>query len=109
MEKEKIVIAAASIYKEKYFVNPDFEKIPKEVLNDVKEICVRLSAKLHCIFTIGFYSDGQLYFESTADENDYIYDEIGAKLEIDKLIREDKKLITSLELWYKIFILKKGM
>lgn len=106
MDNEKVVLAAASVYKEKYFINPQFDKIPKEVLEEVRIICVRFSAKLHCIFTVGFYSDGKLYFEAIADESDYIYDEIGAKLEIDKLVRKENKLVSSLELWYKVFVLK---
>lgn len=106
MDREKKVVVGASIYKEKYFINPEFEKIPKKVLEDLRVICVRLSAKLHCIFTVGFYTDGSLYFESIADESDYIYDEIGAKLEIDKLVREEKEIINALELWYRVFILK---
>lgn len=106
MHKEKVVLAAASVYKEKYFINPEFYKIPKNILEEIRIICVRLSAKLHCIFTVGFYSNGKLYFECIADESDYMYDEIGAKLEIDKLIRREKDLINSLELWYKVFVIK---
>lgn len=108
MDNEKRVLIGASVYKEKYFVNPDFKKIPKEVIEEMRILCVRLSAKLHCICTTGFYSDGKVYIQCIADENDYQYDEIGAKLEIDKAIKDNKDLINSLELWYKVFVLKKN-
>ncbi|MBR1444057.1 MAG: hypothetical protein IJ583_11065, partial [Firmicutes bacterium] len=70
---------------------------------DIKPIAVCLAEKLHGIFTVGFYDDGSLYFEAVADEDDFDFDEIGAHLEIEKLKREQKEMIDSLMLWYKIF------
>lgn len=103
---EKIVLNAASCYNKKYFLNPDFEDLPQAVKDDIKKITVCLAEKLHCIFTIGFYADGNLYFETAGAESDFDYDEIGAGLEIEKLEREEKELIKSLSLW---FLYKKGI
>lgn len=97
---DKIVLNAASCYNKKYFLNPDFEDMPDNVKNDIKTITVCLAEKLHCIFTMGFYEDGALYFETSGFENDFDYDEIGAGLEIERLEREEKELIKSLSLWF---------
>lgn len=103
---EKIVLNAASCYNKKYFLNPEYEDLPQAVKDDIKTITVCLAEKLHCIFTMGFYGDGSLYFETSGAENDFDYDEIGAGLEIEKLEREEKELIKSLSLW---FLYKKGI
>ncbi len=97
---KKTVLNAASCYNKKYFLNPDYNDMPEAVKNDIKTITVCLAEKLHCIFTIGFYEDGTLYFETAGTENDFDYDEIGAGLEIQKLEREQNELIKSLSLWY---------
>ena len=36
---------------------------------------------------------------------DYLYDEIGAKLEVGYVERDNEELFNSLSLWYKTFIL----
>lgn len=97
---DKIVLNAASCYNKKYFLNPDFEDIPDAVKEEIKTITVCLAEKLHCVFVIGFYSDGNLYFETSGLEDDFDYDEIGAGLEIKKLEREEKDLIRALTLWF---------
>ena len=105
---ENNVLVSASIYNEQYFVNPYYNSIPKEVLEELRIICITLSAKLHCIFTIGFNEEGNIFINTKSLENDLDYDEIGAKLEINKLLKEKKGLIRALELWYRVFIINKG-
>lgn len=97
---EKIVLNGASCYNKKYFLNPDFEDMPDAVKEDIKRIAVCLAEKLHCVFTMGFFENGSLYFETAGEESDFDYDEIGAGLEIQRLEREEKELIKSLNLWF---------
>lgn len=104
-DMEKTVLNGASCYNKKYFLNPDFDDLPDSVKEDIKIISVCLAEKLHCVFTMGFYCDGTLYFETAGQEDDFEYDEIGAGLEIRKLEREETELIKSLRLWY---LYKKG-
>lgn len=102
---EKKVIIAASCYKMKYFFNDEFSALPDIIKEELKEIAVVLAQKLHCVFTIGFMENSDIYFEATAEENDFDYDDIGAKLEINKLERTEKELINQLSLWYRVFVL----
>ena len=106
MPKEKIVIAGASFFTEKYFVNPQFETtLPKKVLITIKEICIRLSAILECAITACFSSSGKVYFETIVDSGKELCDK-KARATIDNIIAEEIEFINGLELWYKIFILQ---
>lgn len=105
---EKKVIFSASYYTQKYYSNPEFDGLPIAVRNELKMICISLAEKLHGIFIIGFYENGDLYFEARAEENDYDFDEIGAPLEIKKIEKEKSQLLHKLRLWYRIFITSDG-
>lgn len=106
---EKTTIAAASFYKQGYSFNPEFDELPVDIKNEIRIICTLLAQKLHGVFTIGFYSgDGSIYFEAYGEETDYNFDEIGAKLEVDKLTAEKKDLIKALGLWYTVFKTEQG-
>lgn len=100
-------MSAASCYNKKYYFNPLLDKLPNKIKEDIKEISICIAEKIHGILAIGFYEDGSVYFEASKEENDFDYDDIGAKLEINRIEREEKELINSLSLWYKLFILKK--
>ena len=100
IDLNKKIIASASCYNKKFFQNPEFNKLPKEILNDIKEICVVLAEKTHGIFTIGLYENGEVFLETMALSNDFDYDEIGAKLEIKKLETQEKDLFNKISLWY---------
>jgi hypothetical protein len=66
-----------------------------------------MAQKLSGIFAVGFYEDGSVFLNSTADESDFGYDEIGAKLEISRLEREEKELFKSLALCYAYKVTQK--
>ena len=100
---EKTVIAAASVYKQKYYINPEFAQLPPLVKNDIKTLCVETAQRLHCVFMVGFYDDGSVFFEAQADEDDLTYDEIGAPLEIKRMTTEQKELISALQLYRQVF------
>ncbi len=103
-EQVKSVICAASVYKQKYYFNDKYKDLPKQVKEEIRIKVVTLAEKLHCIFTMGFYDDGEVYFETRAEENDFAFDEIGAGLECSRLEREEKDLIEKLNLWFRVFI-----
>lgn len=105
---EKTALASASSYNQKYYLNPEFDNLPINIKTELKRICVPLAEKLHCIFTIGFYTNGEIYIETQAYETDINYDEIGSQLEIKNLQKHEQKLFKSLELWYIIYKTPKG-
>lgn len=100
---DKIVLVSASSYTQMYYLNPEFKSLPTDIRNKLRYICIPLAEKLHCIFTIGFYNDGSIYIEASAEEVDYDFDEIGSQLEIKKVQKEKAKLLKALQLWYKLY------
>ena len=52
-----------------------------------------------------FNEDGELEFRTSADEGDYLYDEIGSVLKVKDLQRSKTELLESLEMFYRIIIL----
>lgn len=105
---DKVVLVSASCYNQKYFMNPDFNELPTEIRNALRVICITLAEKIHGIFSIGFYNDGSVFIEAVGDEVDHDYDDIGAKLEIERLKIEEKELIRTLALWYSVFKTTEG-
>ena len=106
MKKE--IMGSASSYNKKYYFNPAFAKLPASVQKKVQIICVGYAEKVHGIFSMGFYTDGSLFFETTGEADDFNYDEIGAPLEIEKLKRDEKDLLKALQTWYAVYKTDEG-
>ena len=104
----KIILAAASYEKQKYFLEPKFQQLPENIQEEVHILCVSLAQKLTCTVLMGFHEDGEVYFETVKSEDDYNFDEIGAELEIKELFRLQKELLQALKLWYTIFFTEGG-
>ena len=100
---KKIVLSAASCYNKKYYINPNMEKnLPSQIKDEIKALVASMAEKLHCIFTLGFYENGNIYIETSSVENGFDFDEIGAKLETEKIKKEKAELLNSLNLWFKV-------
>ncbi len=98
---------ASSVYKQKYFFNAKFNGLPPQIQEELRVFIVPLSQKIHGIVEVGFYTDdGEIFIEASCNDGDYRFDEIGAKLEIDRLMREQKEFFKQLQLWYTVKILK---
>ena len=106
--EEKKVLAAASFDKQKYYIDNQFSAVPDTIKDEVKTICVLLAQKLMCTFVVGFYKDGDVYFDILKGEYAIDFDDIGAELEIKSLMREKKELIRCLKLWYLIYKTPEG-
>ena len=52
-----------------------------------------------------FDENGELCFEVTTEENDFMFDEIGSRLKIKELQNTKGELLQSLQLYYKVFFL----
>lgn len=100
---DKKIIFATSSYNQKYFFDEITENLPTDIKNNIKQIGIYFVNKVGGIFSLGFYKDNSLFIDYSFSEDDFLCDEIGAKLEIEKIKRENKDLISSLTLWYKLF------
>ena len=98
--QEKIVIAAASFYKQSYFFNDEFLGLPRAVKDEIREMLILKAQHICGVVSLGFYSTGEVFLEATGAEDDFGYDEIGAKYAINQLIREEEEFFQSLSSWY---------
>lgn len=85
------------------------KKLPPAVKDEIKAFAALAAEKIHCVFVLGFYENGDIYIETKSSENDFDFDEIGAKLEMEKIKKDKSDLFDSLNLWYKIYRRKAGI
>lgn len=104
----KNIIFATSCYNKKFYFNPITSSLPESIKQELKKFGVFIAEKVHCIVIFGFYANGDFFIETNSYENDFEYDEIGASLEVEKMKREEKEFIKSLQLWYKVFLAQKN-
>ena len=65
---------------QKYYFNPDFKMLPKSVKEELHILCVLYTEDVGGIFTIIFEPDGGVTLETTAAEEDFLYDEVSSGL-----------------------------
>ena len=68
-------------------------------------MCVLYTEDVGGILTLEFEEDGTLEFKVTADESDYLFDEIGSVLKIKQYQMEKRDLLEALEMYYRVFYL----
>lgn len=98
-------LCGASYYKQKYYFNPDFSKLPESIKQELQILCVTFAEKVGGVLILYFEEDGSLHFQVESLEGDARFDEIGSELEIRKIRREHMELLESLELFYRTFVL----
>lgn len=106
---KRVVLCGANSYEQKYYFNKDFSIIPEDIQKEIHIISVMFTEEIGGIFTMVFDEDGSLKLETQAADSDYLYDEIGARLYIDKITRTRQELFKSLEMFYRAFILKESL
>ena len=105
MYQDKVVLCGASSYEKLFYLNPDFDNLPKEIKDRLKIICVFFTEKVGGRLMLEFDEEGTLWFSVSANDGDPAFDEIGSALEIKKIRNEEQELWESLELYFKVFFL----
>lgn len=101
MSEDKVVLAYASQYKEKYYFNENLGKIPEEIKKEVLVLLISLVEEAGGVAEMGFDLDGEVYVDSWCEEGDLGYDEIAAGLLVREIEREQRSLLDNLALWYR--------
>ena len=99
------ILCASNAYEKKFYLNPEFTRLPEDIKNELKIMCVLYSEDVGGIFTISFDDKGELFLNTEAAEEDLLYDEIGAGLKIKQIRRDKAELLYQLSMFVKIFIL----
>ena len=76
-ETKTTVLCGANSYEEKYYLNPKFSNLPKQIKDELQIMCVMYVNDVGGIFLVEYDEDGSLHFRTEAIENDTTYDEIG--------------------------------
>ena len=105
MFDENVVLCVSISYEKKYYFNPDFDKLPDDVKNELKIMCVLFTEEVGGILDMEFDEEGNLLFKSSADEGDLLYDEIACGMLVKKYQYEKRELLESLEMFFKVFFL----
>lgn len=105
----KTVLCGANSYEQKYYFNQAFSALPESIRQELQILCVTYTEDVGGVLTMEFDEEGNLEFQVTAAENDYLFDEIGSVLKIKQYQLEKRELLESLELFYRVFILKQPM
>ena len=104
-EKEPVVLCAASSYEQKYYLNEAFSGLPTAVKEELQVMCVLYTADVGGILTLQFDEDGNLQFQVTSADDDFLFDEIGSVLRIKQIRKEKQDLLASLEMYYRVLFL----
>ena len=99
---ETVVLCGASAYEEKYYLNPQFSKLPEHIRQELQIMCVLFTEDVGGIFQLVFSETGELEFRTSCDENDLLYDEIGCGLKIRQLQQTKQELLEALQMYYKV-------
>ncbi len=102
---DDVILAASSSYDRKYYFNPDFSGLPDSIKEDIQVMMVMFTMEIGGVLTMGFDEDGSLLLETECDDEDILYDEIGAHLKIKQMSKVHEELFESLEAFFKVFYL----
>lgn len=106
---DAVILCVASAYEKKYYLNPDFTKLPAGIQKELQILCVLFTSDVGGILTLQFDGEGNLLFHVASEENDYFFDEIGSVLKVKQIQREKQELLEALELYYRAFFLKEDI
>lgn len=101
----RVVLCGANSYEQKYFFNQDFKNLPQSIQEELHIICVLFTEEVGGVFTILFEEDGGVSLETTVEDGDYLYDEVGSGLLLGEIRRKRSELLESLSLYYRAAIL----
>ena len=105
MFDEEVVLCASSAYEKKFYLNEEFSRLPEDIKNELKIMCVLFTEEVGGILELVFDEEGNLLFRTDADENDLLYDDIACGILIKKMQYEKRELLESLEMFYRVFFL----
>lgn len=99
-----VILCGANAYEQKYYFNEKFSKLPESIKEELHIICVLFTEEVGGAFMIGFDDEGACTLITDADENDLLYDEIGAGLLVKEVRKRKGELFESLEMFYRAFV-----
>lgn len=104
-EKYRIILCGANAYDRKYYFNKKFDKIPENIKEELHIISVLFTEEIGGIFTVAFTPRGEVRLDTQKEEDDLLYDDIGASLMVKEIFRKKRDMIEALSIFYKVTFL----
>ncbi len=99
---ENTVLCGANSYEQKYYFNSEFDRLPEQIKQELRIMCVTFTENVGGTLLVEFDKDGQLKLTVQVDDSDYYYDEIESGIQISRLQKEKEELFGQLELFNKV-------
>ena len=103
-KQENIILCGANSYQQKYYFNEKFKLLPEKHRANLDHVRPLRSLE-DVAHPLPRIHPGNLEFRVEAEDQDYLFDEIGSGLKIRQYQREKKELLESLELFYRVVFL----
>ena len=102
--EEEIIIAVSNSYITKFYLDERLDKsLTKELKDGLKFLMVALTEENGGILECRYNDKNtMIQFITYKDDNDYLYDEIGANLHLRKIERENEEFFDNLALFCKM-------
>lgn len=100
---KETVIAAASSYNEKFFLNDAYNRLPKNILDELTASVVALAASIGGMATISVV-DNQIVVLGEHSEDDFDFDEIHARFMVDMFVEEKQAFLEQLLTFHRLFV-----
>ncbi len=100
LEGNNVVLCAANSYNQKFFMNPEYNNLPEDVLKELKIISVEYTEEIGGIFLMEFNADNKLVLKSMHEDGDVMFDEDNSRKKIDSIAEKYEALFTKLETYY---------
>lgn len=101
-----MVLCGASVYEQKYYLNPAFKQLPDQIKDELKLLCVLFTEEIGGEILLQFDKNSSLQIQVSSEEGDLLYDEIGSGLKIKQIQNEKQELFEQLDQFYRTFIVK---
>ena len=109
MKQEEIILCGSNAYTRKYYLNEEFTGLPETIKDELKIMCVLYTEDIGGVLTLVFDEEGNLNFQTVAEESDFSYDDIGSVLKVKQLQQSKQEMLESLEMYFKVFFLGKEL
>lgn len=106
--ENEVVLCAANSYRQKYYLNSNFNELPEYIREELQIMCVLYTEDVGGVLELVYTEDGDLEFRTSYEDDDYFYDEIGSVLKIKQYSIQKRDLLEALETYYKVRFLGQG-
>ena len=109
MAMSNVTLCVSNAYQKKFYLNENFNGLPQHIKDELKIMCVLYTEDVGGILELYFDEDGSLQFQTSCEEHDYFYDEIGSVLKIKQYQNVFFDVLEAIETYYRVLFLGEGL